>query len=140
MAIAVALVIIWAATGHYFDYSDGWQLVINTGTTIVTFLMAFLIQATQFRESKAINLKIDELLRAIEGARTGFVNIDKLTDAELEALAAELHKLGKATQIVPLRAAAAATACIADALKPSEAAPVTARKIPRKRARRAARQ
>lgn len=131
--------IVWAATGHYFGYSDGWQLVINTGTTIVTFLMAFLIQATQFRESKAINLKIDELLRAIEGARTGFVNVDKLTDNELEALAEELHKLGKATRIVPVRANAVATARISDALKPLEpevSKNRRAHKIPGKRARR----
>ncbi len=95
LATAFALVVIWAVSGPYFGYSDAWQLVINTSTTVVTFLMAFLIQATQFRESKAINLKIDELLRAVEGARTSFVNLESLTDAELEAIESELRRLGR---------------------------------------------
>jgi low affinity Fe/Cu permease len=80
LATALALVAIWALSGHYFRYSDGWQLVINTGTTIVTFLMAFLIQATQYRESGALHLKIDELIRPVKGARTGFVNLEQLSD------------------------------------------------------------
>jgi low affinity Fe/Cu permease len=102
LATAFALVVIWAATGRYFDYSDAWQLVINTTTTIVTFLMAFLIQATQYRESRAINLKIDELIRAVQGARDGFVNLDDLTDEQLEALTMELQKVGAATKIKPV--------------------------------------
>jgi low affinity Fe/Cu permease len=71
--LACAAVVVWAITGSAFGYSDTWQLVINTGTTIVTFLMVFLIQATQNRDSKAIHLKLDELLRAIAKARTGMV-------------------------------------------------------------------
>ena len=102
LATALALVIVWALTGRYFDYSDGWQLVINTGTTIVTFLMAFLIQATQYRESRALHLKIDELIRAVQGARNGFVNLDGLSDERLEALAKELRRVGAASAIVPL--------------------------------------
>ena len=95
LAVAFSLVVIWAASGPFFGYSDAWQLVINTSTTVVTFLMAFLIQSTQFRESKAVNLKIDELLRAVEGARTSFVNLESLSDAELEAIERELHRLGR---------------------------------------------
>jgi low affinity Fe/Cu permease len=101
LAIAVATVLAWAGSGRYFGWSNGWQLVINTGTTIVTFLMAFLIQSTQFRESKAINLKLDELLRAVDAARTGFVNVEELDDDDLEALAVELQRLGKASPIKP---------------------------------------
>ena len=74
--LAVLLVAAWAITGPYFHYSDGWQLVINTSTTIGTFLMVFLLQNTQIRETKAVNVKLDELLRAIDGARTGLVNVD----------------------------------------------------------------
>jgi low affinity Fe/Cu permease len=107
LAIAVAAVLVWAASGRYFGWSNGWQLVINTGTTIVTFLMAFLIQSTQFRESKAINLKLDELLRAIDAARTGFVNVEDLCDDDLDALAVELQKLGKSAPIRPAAAGAA---------------------------------
>ncbi|MBS0244071.1 MAG: low affinity iron permease family protein, partial [Proteobacteria bacterium] len=79
---AVAIVVLWAATGPLFSYSDSWQLVINTGTTIVTFLMVFLIQATQNRDTRILNLKLDELLRALEGARTDLVNLDQLSDEE----------------------------------------------------------
>jgi low affinity Fe/Cu permease len=104
LAIALAMVLAWAASGRYFGWSNGWQLVINTGTTIVTFLMAFLIQSTQFRESKAINLKLDELLRAIDAARTGFVNVEELCDDDLDALAGELQKLGKSSPIRPAAA------------------------------------
>src|SRR5947209_1075818 len=73
--LAVVLVLAWLATGTYFDYSDAWQLVINTGTTIITFLMVFLIQSSQNRDSITINIKLDELLRAVHGARTGLVNL-----------------------------------------------------------------
>jgi low affinity Fe/Cu permease len=106
LTTALALVIIWALSGRYFGWSNGWQLVINTGTTIVTFLMAFLIQSTQYRESKAINLKLDELLRAVDEARTGFVNVEELCDDDLDALAIELQKLGKASPIRPAGTAA----------------------------------
>ena len=93
--LAIAFVVVWAATGAYFDYSNAWQLVINTSTTIATFLMVFLLQSTQNRDTKAINIKLDELLRAIEGARTGFVNLSDLSDEELDKLEAELLNLGR---------------------------------------------
>lgn len=86
--IAVTVVIVWAASGPMFHFSDTWQLVINTSTTIITFLMVFLIQNTQNRDAKAIHLKLDELIRGVKGARTGLVNLEELSDSELE----ELHK------------------------------------------------
>jgi len=107
LATAIALVIVWALSGRYFHYSDAWQLVINTGTTIVTFLMAFLIQATQYRESRALHLKIDELIRAVHGARNGFVNLESLSDDQLEALAVDLQRYGAKTKILPIAPAKA---------------------------------
>jgi low affinity Fe/Cu permease len=86
--LAVLVIIAWGATGPIFHYSDTWQLVINTGTTIVTFIMVFLIQNTQNRDAKAIHLKLDELLRGVKGARTALVNLEELSDEEL----AELQK------------------------------------------------
>ena len=79
--IALALVIVWAATGPLFGFSEVWQLVINTGTTIVTFLMVFLVQNTQNRDSAAMQAKLDELLRAVEQAREQFIGIEHMTDA-----------------------------------------------------------
>lgn len=90
---AVVVVIGWAAVGHYFSYSDTWQLVINTGTTIVTFLMVFLMQNTQNRDAKAIHLKLDELLRGVKNARTGLVHLEDLTEEELADLAQEFEAL-----------------------------------------------
>lgn len=90
---AVAIVAVWAVSGPLFAYSDSWQLVINTGTTIVTFLMVFLIQATQNRDTRILNLKIDELIRAVEGARTEFVTLDDLTDEELTELQEQFTRL-----------------------------------------------
>ncbi len=86
---AVALILIWGVTGPIFNYSDTWQLVINTGTTIVTFLMVFLIQATQNRDAAAIQLKLDELLRALEPARNEIVGVEERSDDEIERLKAE---------------------------------------------------
>ena len=83
--LAVMVIVAWAATGPLFHYSDTWQLVINTGTTIVTFLMVFLIQNTQNRDSIAMQIKLDELLRALKGAETAMADLEDLTDAELEA-------------------------------------------------------
>lgn len=80
---AVSVVVIWAVTGPLFEYSDTWQLVINTGTTVVTFLMVFLIQNTQNRDSQAIQLKLDELIRATKGAHTAVMDSEQLTDDEL---------------------------------------------------------
>jgi low affinity Fe/Cu permease len=95
-AAAVLLVLAWAATGPLFHYSETWQLVINTATTVVTFVMVFLIQSSQNRDAQAMHLKLDELLRSVKGARTRLVNLEELTDAELERLQEELHRLGRA--------------------------------------------
>ena len=91
--LAVLIIIVWAITGPMFHYSDTWQLVINTGTTIITFLMVFLIQNTQNRDAKAIHLKLDELLKGVKGARTGLVNLEQLSDKELENLQKEFERL-----------------------------------------------
>ena len=90
---AVLIIIIWGASGPAFGYSDTWQLVINTGTTIITFLMVFLIQNTQNRDARAIHLKLDELLRAQKGARTSMANLENLPDEELKRLSAEFQQL-----------------------------------------------
>jgi low affinity Fe/Cu permease len=90
---ALALILIWGITGPLFHYSDTWQLVINTATTIVTFLMVFLIQNTQNRDSKAIHLKLDELIKAAKGARNSVIDLDRLTDDQLTLLEDEYKKL-----------------------------------------------
>jgi low affinity Fe/Cu permease len=91
--VAVLIIAIWAISGPLFGFSDTWQLVINTGTTIITFLMVFLIQNTQNRDAKAIHLKLDELLRGVEGARTGLVDLEELSDEELKKLQEQFQKL-----------------------------------------------
>src|SRR5216684_1468637 len=91
--LAVIIVLVWALTGPIFHYSDTWQLVINTGTTIITFLMVFLIQNTQNRDAKAIHLKLDELIKGVEGARTHLVDLENLSDEELESLQSEFSRL-----------------------------------------------
>jgi low affinity Fe/Cu permease len=91
--IALFVVASWAITGPLFHYSNTWQLVINTATTIVTFLMVFLIQNTQNRDAKAMHLKLDELLRAVRGARTTLMNLESLTDDELDRLQKEFDRL-----------------------------------------------
>jgi low affinity Fe/Cu permease len=78
--IAVLIILVWAVTGPVFGFSDTWQLVINTGTTIVAFLMVFLIQNTQNRDSEAVQLKLDELIRAHKGAHNGFLDLEELTE------------------------------------------------------------
>jgi len=93
--LAVLIIVVWAVTGPMFRYSDTWQLVINTGTTIITFMMVFLIQNTQNRDAKAIHLKLDELIKGVKGARTGFVNLEELSDEELDRLRQEFAKLQK---------------------------------------------
>jgi low affinity Fe/Cu permease len=92
-AAAVLLVIGWGALGRFFHYSDTWQLVINTGTTIITFLMVFLIQNTQNRDAAAIHLKLDELLRGVKGARNTLIDLENMSDDELRKLHAEFHRL-----------------------------------------------
>jgi len=92
-ALAVMVVLAWAVTGPLFHFSDSWQLVINTGTTVVTFLMVFLIQATQNRDAQAIQLKLDELIRANRDARNTLAGIESCTDEELRHLQAEFAKL-----------------------------------------------
>ena len=91
--MAVLIIVGWAATGRLVRFSDTWQLVINTGTTIVTFLMVFLIQNTQNRDAKAIHLKLDELIRSVEGARTGLVDLEDLSGADLKRLELEFRQL-----------------------------------------------
>ncbi|HEY8368292.1 MAG TPA: low affinity iron permease family protein [Thermodesulfobacteriota bacterium] len=91
--VAAVTLVIWAVTGPAFGYSDAWQLVINTGTTIVTFLMVFLIQNTQNRDARAVHLKLDELIRAVRGARTSLVDLEDLTDRELDELQREFAVL-----------------------------------------------
>ena len=85
-ALCLLVIVFWAVTGPIFHFSDTWQLVINTGTTIITFLMVFLIQNTQNRESEAIQAKLDELIRALEQADNRFIGIEHLTDEDLEAI------------------------------------------------------
>ena len=84
--IAVLMIVVWGVTGPIFHYSDTWQLVINTGTTIITFLMVFLIQNTQNRDGLAIQVKLDELVRAMETANNKFVGIERLTEKEVQSL------------------------------------------------------
>jgi low affinity Fe/Cu permease len=91
--MAVLIIGVWAATGPLFGYSDTWQLVINTGTTIITFLMVFLIQNTQNRDAKAIHLKLDELVRATKGARNTMIDLDKLSDEQLKELQEEYNRI-----------------------------------------------
>jgi low affinity Fe/Cu permease len=92
---AILIIVVWALTGPTFHYSDTWQLIINTGTTIVTFLMVFLIQNTQNRDAKAVHLKLDELIRALGPARNKLVDLEKLSDDELKTLEQEFEKLRK---------------------------------------------
>lgn len=91
--LAGMVVAIWAASGPFFHFSDTWQLVINTGTTIVTFLMVFLIQATQNRDSKALHLKLDELIRAMAKARTGLVGLETMSEEDLLKLEVEFKQI-----------------------------------------------
>ena len=91
--IAFLSILAWGITGPLFHFSDTWQLVINTATTIITFLMVFIIQNTQNRDTRAIQLKLDELLRAVQGARTRLVALETLSDAELDELEKEFEKV-----------------------------------------------
>ncbi len=93
--IALTIIIVWAVCGPMFHYSDTWQLIINTGTTIVTFLMVFLIQNSQNRDAAAMQAKLDELLRAVDKAREQFIGIEHLTDHQIELVRAALERYAK---------------------------------------------
>jgi low affinity Fe/Cu permease len=96
--IAVVIILIWALTGPTFGFSDTWQLVINTGTTIITFLMVFLIQNTQNRDAEAMHLKLDELIRAIEGAHNALLDLEELEEKDLDRLRSNYFTLAKAAR------------------------------------------
>ena len=100
-AIALLVVIVWALTGPLFHYSDTWQLVINTGTTIVTFLMVFLIQNTQNRDTQAVQLKLDELIRVTKGAHNLPIDLEELDDEQVEQLRRTYERLGKIAREKP---------------------------------------
>ena len=93
--LAVITVMTWVVTGPQFAYSETWQLAINTGTTIVTFLMVFLMQNSQNRDAKAVHLKLDELIHGVQGARNSLINLENLSDQDLEALQHQFERLRK---------------------------------------------
>jgi len=93
--IAILVIVIWGLTGPAFHYSNTWQLIINTGTTIVTFLMVFLIQNTQNRDAKAAHLKLDEVIRALKGARNELIDLEKLADKDLTSLEKQFERVRK---------------------------------------------
>ena len=100
--VACATIIGWAMTGPYYGFSDRWQLVANTATNVVTILMVFVIQNSQNRDAIAVNIKLDELLRAVEGARTGLINVEALSDEDLLRLEKELVRIGKREGVKPV--------------------------------------
>ena len=91
--MAALVIVVWVVTGPLFGFSDTWQLVINTGTTIITFLMVFLIQNTQNRDAKAMHLKLDEIIRALKGARNQLVDLEDLSDEDLKKLGEQFRRL-----------------------------------------------
>jgi low affinity Fe/Cu permease len=93
--LSVAVIVIWGFTGPLFGFSDSWQLIINTGTTIITFLMVFLIQNTQNRDTQELHLKLDELIRATKGARNMLLDLEELDDQQIEQLRAVYERLGR---------------------------------------------
>jgi low affinity Fe/Cu permease len=93
--IAISIILVWGISGPFFGFSDTWQLVINTGTTIVTFLMVFLIQNTQNRDSEAIQVKLDELIRCVEGAHNALLDLEELDEKELNKIRASYEKLAE---------------------------------------------
>jgi low affinity Fe/Cu permease len=95
---ALLVIVVWAIAGPFVGFTDTWQLMINTGTTIVTFLVVFMIQNTQTRDAKAVQLKLDELLRAVREARTGLVDLEEMSDQELDALHKEFQALRQRTR------------------------------------------
>jgi low affinity Fe/Cu permease len=99
-SLALLVVLVWAATGPFFNYSETWQLVINTGTTIVTFLMVFVIQHAQNKDMRAVQLKLNELIAAVEGASNRLIDVEDLSDKELEHLYSRFQSLAKTAQKV----------------------------------------
>jgi low affinity Fe/Cu permease len=97
-ALAAATIVVWGVTGPVFRFSDTWQPVINTGTTVVTFLMVFLIQNTQNRDSAAVHLKLDELIRTIGGAQNALLDLEELTENDLERLRSRYESLGRSAR------------------------------------------
>jgi low affinity Fe/Cu permease len=97
-AIALGVVIVWALSGPFFHYNDSWQFTINTGTTIITFLMLFLVQSTQNRQGEAIQIKLDELIRAVEGAHNRLVDLEDASEEELRELHARYQRLAEETR------------------------------------------
>lgn len=95
---AVLVILVWVITGPTFHFSDTWQLIINTATTVVTFLMVFLIQNTQNRDAKAVHLKLDELIRALKGARNKLVDLEELSDSDLKKLEEQFRRLRKRSE------------------------------------------
>lgn len=101
--LAVAVILVWIITGPFFHFSDTWQLVINTGTTIVTFLMVFLIQNTQNRDTEAIQVKLDELIRATRGAHNALLDLEEIEEEELDAFRSKYQALAKSAREELLR-------------------------------------
>jgi len=97
--LAVSVILIWIVTGPFFGFSDTWQLVINTGTTIITFLMVFLIQNTQNRDAEAVQVKLDELIRAIDGAHNALLDLEDLEEADLDRIRAGYEKLAERARV-----------------------------------------
>jgi low affinity Fe/Cu permease len=93
--LALSIVLLWAVTGSYFDYSDTWQLIINTGTSIVTFLMVFIIQNTQNRDTEAMQIKLDELIRAIDGAHNALLDLEELDQNNLDRFRGAYQELAR---------------------------------------------
>jgi low affinity Fe/Cu permease len=98
-AVAVAVIVVWALTGPVFGFSDTWQLVINTGTTIVTFLMVFLIQRAQNKESRAVNMKLNEIVAAIQGASNRLIDVESLSEKEIEVLHRHYAEISRLAEV-----------------------------------------
>jgi low affinity Fe/Cu permease len=109
--LSIALIVTWGVTGPLFGFSDTWQLVINTATTIVTFLMVFLIQNTQNRDARAIHLKLDELLHSAKGARNRLISLEELTDEEMDHLQKEFERVRTNAAPLPCEIAAGSEKC-----------------------------
>lgn len=92
-ALAAIVVLVWAISGPFFGFNDSWQLMINTGTTIITFLMVFLIQNAQYRDTAAVQIKLDELIRALEGAHNALLDLEELDDKHLDRIRADYERL-----------------------------------------------